>query len=333
MIGEIKKAGDRAARLVRQLLVFSRKQELVLAHLDLRAVVEDVKVLLQRIIGENIRMTLHTTSDPMVIKADRSQLEQVMMNLVTNARDAMPSGGSLRIELSAIDVTDETIGVDRLEPGRYALLSVADTGKGMDDETLAHAFDPFFTTKDVDRGTGLGLATVYGIAKGSGGTVQLTSSPGLGTTAKVFFPLSMEGTIDVLPVPSLPTTGGKETILVVEDEPAVSNLELRILRDAGYEVLFAPNGERALEVFLLRAKDIHLVLTDVVMPLMGGPELVRRIHAAGYRPKVLFASGYTNNSIANLGSLAAAVDLLEKPFSTKELVGRVRLALDRTDTP
>ena len=329
MVEEVKQAGERAARLVRQLMIFSRKQELVLVHLDLRAVLADVQALLQRIIGENITMTLQMRTEPIVVKADKSQLEQIMMNLATNARDAMPDGGELRIELSVVELTDETIGAERLEPGRYALLSVTDTGEGMDARTLGHAFDPFFTTKDVDRGTGLGLATVYGIAKTSGGTATLTSSPGLGTNARVIIPLSREGTVDVLPVAALPTVGGTETILVVEDEPAVSNLELRVLREAGYEVLFAPNGVKALELFLSRAEDIDLVLTDVVMPQMGGPELVKQIHMLGHRKKILFASGYTNDSIARLEELGVAVDLLEKPFSTRELIGRVRIALDR----
>ncbi len=329
-VAEIRSAGERAARLVRQLLIFSRKQELVLNHLDLRAILEDLMSLLRRLIGENIELWLNLPSVPVPVKSDKSQLEQVVINLVTNARDAMPSGGELVVSLDVEELqTTPEDAPDRIEAGVYATLLVRDTGTGMNRATIARAFDPFFTTKGLGEGTGLGLATVYGIAKRSGGTVVLHSVEGEGTRAKVYLPISRQGTVQLVTTKVLPTRGGEERILVVEDEPAVSNLVVDVLKKAGYSVLLASNGARALEIWEQRSADIDLLLTDVVMPEMGGAALVQELHRRGNPPTTLFMSGYTNRAIEHLGALGIPVDLLEKPFSGPELVGRVRIALDR----
>ena len=330
---QIHSAGNRAATLVRQLLTFSRKQELRLSNLDLKVVLGDLGKLLRRLIGEDVQLVTNCSPDPVLVLADPGQVEQVIINLATNARDAMPKGGTLSFEIRSIRVSDSVIGaVGKLVAGPYALLSVTDTGIGMDEETVRRAFDPFFTTKEVGKGTGLGLATVYGILDQSGGSVDIFSTPGRGTTVKVYFPIA---TLDRAQAPSaprdLPAEGGTETILVAEDEVAVSTLVEKVLREKGYNVLLAADGAEALEIWRRHEEAIDLLLTDVVMPNMGGVDLVQELSQTDVLPPVIFASGYTNDALVRLREVNEEVDLLEKPFTPEELVGRVRLALDRHD--
>ena len=328
---EITHAGDRAAVLVRQLLTFSRKQEIRPEVVDVGELIAKLHTFLERLIGEDVTLIRVPATEEISVKIDPGQLEQLLINLVTNARDALPTGGTITIEVRRADLGGEEIGAaGGLEAGSYAVLSVSDTGVGMDAETARRAFDPFFTTKDVGKGTGLGLATVHGIAMQSGGSATLYSVPGRGTTVKVSLPISLTS---VFAVPrstaELPTEGGDETILVVEDEASVSNLVMRVLGGKGYRLLKALNGEQAIAVWNENEGKIDLVLSDVVMPVMGGPEFVKALRESGNDPHVLFVSGYTSNALAALTDAGMDLDLLEKPFSAAELAGRVRLALDR----
>ncbi len=329
-VEQIQSASARAAALVRQLLAFSRKQDIEPQILDLNRVVKDLEKLLVRLLGEDIHLVTTSSSDAIQILADPGQIEQIIINLATNSRDAMPEGGKLSLEVRKLRVTSSTIGMTHeVEPGLYALLLVSDTGSGMDDETMSRAFDPFYTTKEVGKGTGLGLATAYGIVEQSGGIIDLHSTLGQGTTVKVYLPIATGAlTTPSVPAPRMPTQGGSETILVVEDEAAVSRLIARVLRSRGYEVLQANDGLEALQIWRLHDGKIDLLLTDVVMPNMGGVELVQELRKAGHDPRVLFASGYTNDALTGLREVDEQIDLLHKPFSTEELVGRIRLALD-----
>jgi CheY-like chemotaxis protein len=259
------------------------------------------------------------------VRADPSQIEQVIVNLAANARDAMPGGGTLSIEVAC--------GTVPAGEGEASLLTVRDTGSGMDPETLRRAFDPFITTKEPGKGTGLGLATVYGIVKRLGGGVTLESSPGTGTVARVWFPRCAATPSAAPDAAGLPAAGGSESILVVEDEAAVSNLVVRVLRDKGYRVTLATDGEAAYRRWLVEDGAFDLVVTDVVMPRMGGAELFRALRSEGYSPRMLFCSGYTDEALAGLRALGEEIDLLPKPFTAEQLVGRVRLALDRPRKP
>jgi PAS domain S-box-containing protein len=327
---EIQKAGDRAAKLVRQLLAFSRKQEFQPKVFDANGVLLDLDALLRRLLGEDVRLVTQPASTGVMIKADPGQVEQVILNLATNARDAMPDGGVLTIEVAPAHVDAGVGGVVGLEPGWYGMIAVSDTGVGMDAETVLRACEPFFTTKPQGEGTGLGLATVHGITTRSGGTVAIHSTLGRGTTVKAYFPISGEPpTPTERPPTAHPDSGGHETILVAEDDAAVARLVVELLERRGYKVVLARNGREALSAWDRLAGRVDLVLTDVVMPALGGPELVEELRRAGHAPRVLFMSGYTNNALATLSTLGGAVDLLEKPFSAAQLVGRVRGALDR----
>ncbi len=332
-VDEIRKAGDRAAALVRQLLTFGRKRELMPRVIDLNVVLGEMHKLLRRLIGEHVQLSTVLDDEPVLVMVDPVQVEQVAINLATNARDAMPRGGTLTIAVRRT-VVSEGAGPPELEPGPYAVLAVSDTGVGMDEATAQRAFEPFFTTKELGAGTGLGLSTVYGIARQSGGTVQVSSRPGGGTTMEVLLPVASDDTRSARSIDaSLPVRGGSETILVVEDEEAVSSLVVRVLRERGYRVLLARDGGEALEIWRRYPARIDLVLTDVVMPHVGGPELIEQLHAMGQRPRVLFASGYTNQALSSLRGLDLEVDVIEKPYSVADLVARVRLALDREAAP
>jgi len=331
-VREIVHAGERAADLVRQLLAFGRKQQLLPAVLDLNQLTLDTTQLLSRLVGESVRLATKLAPDPIPVKVDRSQLEQVLLNLAANARDAMPGGGRLTIETSRMKLSSADAAREQgLSPGEYALLSFADTGSGMDSEVANRAFDPFFTTKTCGQGSGLGLATVYGIVRQSGGSVSLSSLPGYGTTVDLLLPLTSEP----IALPAERRTQGEsserggETLLVVEDEPAVSKLVVQALTGRGYRVLECRDGREALRLFTRHRNEVALILTDVIMPNLGGPELVIELAAQGYTPRVLFLSGYTDQGISVLHELEGEVDLLPKPFDVPELLRRVRAALDR----
>jgi CheY-like chemotaxis protein len=330
-VNEIIRAAERGATLVRQLLAFSRKQEYAPAVVDLNQILDDLGGLLRRLIGEAVELVVIPAPTPVLVKADPNQLELVTINLVTNARDAMAGGrGTLTIEVGRTTVGDAappTVG--RLEPGDYAVLAVSDTGHGVDATTAARMFDPFFTTKEVGKGTGLGLAAVLGVAAQGGGSIGVTSDPGRGSTISVYLPVTHEAPSAAAADDLLPDPRGDETILVVEDDEAVATMMTAALRTRGYRVIVAANGHQALALWEHYGAQVDLVLSDVVMPAVSGPELVARLHAAGHQPRVLFVSGYTANALAALDHLALEVDLLEKPFSARELGRRVRRALDR----
>jgi len=328
-LAQIRDASQRAAGLTRQLLTVSRRQVVQPVLLDLNAVVADLTVMLRRVIGENVQ--LRTVASPVLglVKADRGQIEQVLMNLVINARDAMPKGGTITIgtDMATLDAdyAERHMGVP---PGRYVVLSVSDTGHGMDAETQRHIFEPFFTTKEKGKGTGLGLSTVYGIVKQSNGHIWVYSEPGAGTTFKIYWPVAEE-TAESRPsaVPAAPARGGHETVLVVEDEPGIRKLVCRALTLAGYTVLEARSAAQASEIAGTHSGAIHLVLTDVVLPDAGGVEIGERVRAARPDCKLLYMSGYTDDTIAYQGALEGA-PFLEKPFSGETLVRRVREVLD-----
>jgi len=327
---EVKKAGDRAANLTRQLLAFGRKQILQPVAINLNDVVTDMNKMLQRLIGEDIRLTAKLDLALKSIKADPGQVEQVLVNLVVNARDAMPQGGKLTIETSTVELDSEYAGRHiGFTPGSYVMLAVSDTGTGMSEDTRARIFDPFFTTKAKGKGTGLGLSTVYGIVKQSGGNIWVYSELGHGTTFKVYLPeLATAPRKTEAPVvePSLP--GGSETVLLVEDEDVVRSLAQKILEQSGYKVLAASRGAEAIRLCRQRTEPIHLLLTDVVMPETSGKEVADRVTEVLPGLRVLFMSGYTDEAIVHHGVLDTNIEFIQKPFTPAALVRKVREVLD-----
>ncbi len=332
-VEEIGKAGERAANLTRQLLAFSRKQMLQPRVLDLNALVADMARMLPRLLGEDVELRTTLAPDLPRIKADPGQVEQVVMNLVVNSRDAMPRGGKLTIE-TADAVLDEGYCRNHpgLRPGRYVLLAVSDTGSGMDPATLARVFEPFFTTKEQGKGTGLGLATVYGIVQQTNGHVAAYSEVGIGTTFKVYLPATDEARPASVAGPAA-TPGGRETVLLVEDEESVRSLARRLLHALGYHVLEASSGPDALRLAAAHRGGIDLLLTDVVMPRMSGRELADRLAEARPGVKVLYMSGYTDDAVVRHGVLEEGVAFLQKPFPPAALATRVREVLDRPPHP
>ncbi len=333
-VRQIMNAADRASALTRQLLAFSRKQILQPRVLDINKVVANVQPMLQRLIGEQFAVTSTPAASGYIV-ADPGQLEQVLVNLVVNARDAMEDGGRISIETANV-MLDENYSSDHspVIPGRYLMMAVSDTGTGMNNDTRERAFDPFFTTKEAGKGTGLGLATVYGIVKQSGGYVWIYSELGLGTTIKAYFPEVTGGAAFTSGDGSSPALAdaerGSETILLVEDEEAVRGLASRILERQGYKVLTAGNGRDAMEIATSEASRIHLVLTDVVMPGMNGRSLVERLKAVRPRIKSLYMSGYTDDDIIRRGIVDPSRAFLQKPFTAIALTQMVRRVLDES---
>jgi PAS domain S-box-containing protein len=331
-IEEISRSADRATSLTRQLLAFSRKQILQPKVLDLNDVISDIEKMLRRLIGENIEVATIFGSGLGRVQADPGQLEQVLVNLVVNARDAMPGGGKLTIETANIDVDEDFARRhEGLSAGRYVILAVRDTGHGMDHSTKARLFEPFFTTKEQGKGTGLGLATVYGIVKQSGGFVLVESEPGRGAAFKILLQ-RLESRADTH-VPELDgsrdgRSRGFETVLLVEDEEVVRNLVREILEGNGYTVIEARDGVEALELGSRFSEPIHLLVTDVVMPKMSGRELAERLLSLHTETRVLYMSGYTDGIIGHHGVLEPRTELLQKPFSVDSLAEKVRRVLD-----
>jgi nitrogen-specific signal transduction histidine kinase len=333
-VSEILRAADRAASVTRQLLAFSRQQVLQPAPLELGGVVQGIESMLRRLVGDACQLETRTAPSLGRVYADRSQLEQVLVNLVLNARDAMPAGGQVTIETAPVMLDDAYVrrraGV-QISPGPYIMLAVTDTGTGMDGPTLARVFEPFFTTKPVGQGTGLGLSTVYGIVKQSGGYVWPYSEPGLGTTFKVYLPLAPGDA-----TPELAASNGKvapphgsEVVLVVEDEDVVRQLACRTLDALGYTVLEARHGREALQLLGRGAGTVRLVLSDVVMPEMGGRELGDRVSDRYPGIPVLYMSGYTGDDVVQRGLLAPGAPFLAKPFTPDALGNKIRELLDR----
>jgi signal transduction histidine kinase len=328
-MGEILKAGERATTLTGQLLAFSRQQVLELKVLDLNSLIVDMDAMLRRLIGEDVEFRTVPRKDLGNIKADRGNLEQVVMNLVINARDAMPAGGVLVVETANVEL-DEAYARDHLEvvSGAYVMLAVSDTGIGMDEATKARIFDPFYTTKEKGRGTGLGLSMVYGIVKQGGGNIWVYSEPGKGTTFRVYFPRFVGEEAVAPAAPTLaPVVYGSETVLLAEDDVQVRGMVRDILRAKGYNVLESQSSEDALAISEKHGGAIHLLLTDVIMPKMNGRELAAKLNLRRPAMRVLYMSGYTENVIIHHNVLDAGLNLLQKPFTPDGLLRKVREVL------
>lgn len=324
----IQQAADRATTLTRQLLAFSRKQLLELKVVDVNAIVSDMERLLRPLIGENVELVAKLAPDAGYTRADAGQLEQVLMNLVVNAKDAMPNGGTLTVQTENILLDDSTRrGQTFIRPGSYVMLSVSDTGTGMDKETQSRIFEPFFTTKEKGKGTGLGLSTVYGIVKQSGGYVMVQSELGHGSTFHIYLP-QVEGAAEKHAAPATRVAvGGTETILLVEDEESVRQLVRDTLESKGYKVIEADNGESGMRSAAAHEGKIDLVITDVVMPGMGGREMAEQLVKVRPETKVLFLSGYAEDAILSEGGIDNATAFLQKPFTLQNLSRKVREVL------
>ena len=329
-MGEVVRAAERAATLTRQLLTFSRKHVVQPTTVNLNVLVDGIRDMLGRLIGEDVQFEAALDRGVRLIRADPGQVEQVLMNLVVNARDAMPHGGRLRVETANVELDDTTTFSMPVRPGAYVMLAVRDTGEGMSEETQRRIFEPFFTTKGPGKGTGLGLAMVWGIVKDSGGTISISSEPGAGTNFRVYFPVAEPAQTrpQARSAPETPLNG-TETILLVEDEPAIRRLSRVILERAGYTVLDAANPADAEAICLEDPARVDMLLTDVIMPGASGPALFQRLvtHCPGLR--VLYVSGYTSDAIAQQGNVQAGFAFLQKPFSSTELKRKVRDVLDR----
>jgi len=327
---EIKGAADRATSLTRQLLAFSRKQHLEPEVLDLNDVVSGIDSMLRRLLGDAIAVVTRLAEGLGSVEADRGQVEQVIMNLAVNARDAMPGGGQLRIRTENADIgPDEVQEQVELAEGPHVMLSVSDSGAGMDRTTLERAFEPFYTTKAKGKGTGLGLSTVYGIVKQSGGHIWVSSQPGRGTTFKICLPRTDATATAQAQAPRDDVEAGHETVLLVEDDDAVRKLTDRLLRRAGYDVLAAANGGEALLTCERHEGEIHLLLSDVVMPRMSGPELAERLSRLRPQLKALFMSGNVGDAVESHGAPSSGARLLAKPVTAEELLRKVREVLDQ----
>jgi PAS domain S-box-containing protein len=332
LVQEMKKAGERAASLTRQLLAFSRQQVLAPKNLYLDEQVREAEKMLRRIIGEDIDLAVMAEAKAGPVRTDPGQLDQVLLNLAVNARDAMPRGGKLTIEVKCVDLDPMYAQIrPGVKPGPHVLLAVSDTGHGMTPEVKARIFEPFFTTKEPGKGTGLGLATVYGIIKQSGGHLDVYSEPGKGTCFKIYLPRSPGGPL-LLSKSSQGNSRrscGNETLLLVEDEDTLRVLARHILQSCGYTVLEAQNGTEALRVFTNHPETIQLVVSDVIMPQMGGRELADRLTVLRPGVKILFCSGYTDDTVVRHGILEAGAEFLQKPFTPTRFARKVREVLDQ----
>ena len=330
---EIHKAAMRAVGLTRQLLAFSRKQILQPRAVDLNRTVSGLATMLERLLGENIELSLLTTPQSYDVHADPGQLEQVIVNLAVNARDAMPTGGKLTIETTAVEL-DEKFAAKHfnIKPGQYVMLALSDTGIGMDEATRSRIFEPFFTTKGPDKGTGLGLAMVFAIVEQSGGTIWVYSEVGRGTTFKIYLPRAKRSSETAeIPAMTAPHIGGNETILLVEDDDAVRVLVRTILRRHSYNVLEAQNGGEAFLISEQFQGPIHLLLTDVIMPRMSGRQIAERLSVLRKDMKVLYMSGYTDDAIVIHGVLESSMAFIQKPVTSETLLRKVREVLDTPD--
>jgi len=329
----IKTAADRAASLVKQLLTFSRQQVAYPRLIDVNALVKNMEDMLQRLVGEDVSITVREAPPLGSIKVDVGQLEQVLMNLVVNARDAISDGGRITIETRNVFL-DESYQRQHepIQPGKYVMLSVSDTGCGMDEKTKAHIFEPFYTTKEASKGTGLGLATVYGIVKQSGGYIWVYSEPGTGTTFKLYFPLVSEAP-QVFIKPTEPTEirGGSETILLVEDDKTVRELLVITLGNAGYTVLEAGNAEAALELAANQSVKVDLLVSDIVMPSISGSRLMTLLRLSRPDLKVILISGYAAETPARQAPVPHDVTFIEKPFTRDSLLMAIRRILDNEE--
>jgi two-component system cell cycle sensor histidine kinase/response regulator CckA len=333
---EISKAAGRAATLTRQLLAYGRKQFLQPESLDLNRIVANMEGMFHHLLGEDVHAQIVPAPGLHLVKADSGQIEQVIMNMVINARDAMPNGGKLTLETANVSFDENSVGrYPELKPGDYVMLAITDTGAGMSDEIKARAFEPFFSTKGVGQGTGLGLSTCYGIIKQSGGHISIYSELGRGATFKIYLPqVEAQAKISIQRLDSPDLPGGTETILLVEDDPALREMAATLLRRLGYTIFTAANGVEALS---LKHKPgtghIDLLFTDVVMPHMSGKELADRVRALYPRTKILFTSAYTENAIVHQGVLDRGVALLQKPFTPSALAHKLREVLDQKKAP
>jgi two-component system cell cycle sensor histidine kinase/response regulator CckA len=326
---EIRRAGESAAKLTSQLLAFSRRQIIQPTVLNMNAVVEGLEPMMRRLIGEDVRMTARLSPDLGSTRADIGQLEQVIMNLAVNARDAMPQGGQITIETANVDLDDAYARLHgAVVPGAYVMLAVSDTGAGMTPEVQAKIFEPFFTTKPKGQGTGLGLATIYGIIRQNNGNIWVYSEPGTGTTFKVYLPRVNEQPQAVAQTTRPAVRGGNETVLLVEDNDLVRRLASTVLTRTGYHVIEAPDADEALRAASEHQGQIHLLLTDVVMPGISGGLLAQRLSERYSDMRVLYMSGYTDSAVVDHGVLSPEVAFLQKPFTPATLAGAVRDVLD-----
>jgi two-component system cell cycle sensor histidine kinase/response regulator CckA len=328
-VEQVRHAADGAAALTRQLLAFSRQQVLAPRVVNLSAVVQSVEKMLHRVIGEDVELVTSLAPDLGAVKADVGQLEQVLMNLAVNARDAMPTGGKLTLETANVEHDPDYAREQEASPvRRFVMLAVSDTGVGMDEATKARIFEPFFTTKEPGKGTGLGLATVYGIVQQSGGFIWVYSELGRGTSFKIYLP-QVDAPPDAAGVAATELPRGTETVLLVEDAPAVRAAVRQVLERQGYTVLEAPHGNAALALATAHDGPIHLLLTDVVMPGLSGRQVADQLKQLRPDTRVLYASGYTDDAVVRHGVLEAGIAYLQKPFTTGSLARKVRETLDR----
>ena len=331
---EIRKAANRGARLTSQLLGFARGQTVQPLALDLNALIVDMQRMLRPLIGEHIELETNLYAGLGRVMADPGQMEQVIVNLILNARDAMPTGGRIRIETREEDVSEDFARAHGIEAGPSILFAVADAGHGIAPESMEHLFEPFFTTKERGKGTGLGLSTVHSIVKQSGGDVWARSAPGEGASFTVCLPRAREGAGSGEAVsPACPAARGSETVLLVEDEEGVRRLLTHVLHKRGYTVLPAADAEEALRIYSERGADIHLVLTDMVMPKMSGRELAERLRRIRPEMKVVFMSGYTDDVLVRTGALGPGMSFLQKPLRPDVLAAKIREALDSPTRP
>ncbi|ACM20204.1 response receiver sensor histidine kinase response regulator, PAS domain-containing [Geotalea daltonii FRC-32] len=329
-LDQIIAAAEKAAQLTKGLLAFSRKQEMKQQPVELNGLIESVTKILKRVIGEDIQLETSFHEGTLFINGDSGQIDQVLMNLATNARDAMPDGGKFTVSTALQEIEDSFIAMHGFgKPGAYALINVSDSGKGMDQHTLQNIFDPFFTTKEVGKGTGLGMSIVYGIVTQHNGYIKVYSEPDIGTTFRLYLPLIEDNQVEEAKLsPALPR-GGTETILLAEDDQAIRDMEVSILQDFGYLVMVARDGQEAVDIFQENRGNIDLVLLDMIMPKKNGSEACREIRVLAPQVKVLFISGYTADLIQEKGLLEKGVELVIKPVSPPELARKVRELLDR----